>query len=185
MHVGPVHAYDQNLQQHLGDTLFALEDRTQVWIREIKSMGPEVWTRYGIGSMNRARSGTRSCRSIYTHNGPEARGMTELASDLNSLAGDNFEWASWSSGGAPAKIQFSLARAAQCAPNGTGNSPYDLTHGIPELLESSGSCPSPHPAPVWPCMGFRVPPKPPLGRMTITYTSATHIIRGKRAESEL
>ena len=35
------------------------------------------------------------------------------------------EWAIWSSKGAPAKTQFSLALAAQCASNSRGSSPYD------------------------------------------------------------
>jgi hypothetical protein len=33
------------------------------------------------------------------------------------------EWAIWSSEGAPAKLRFNLARAAQCAPNSRESNP--------------------------------------------------------------
>ena len=37
---------------------------------------------------------------------------------------------------------------------------------------------SPLPAPMWPCMGFRVFPQTPLGKMTITH-SYTYISSGE------
>ena len=84
-----------------------------------ESMGSEVWTRYGIGSMNQARSeaGIDSILSIYAR---KAHEITELVSDLNFRARSRTTisvWASWSSGGALAKNQFNLVLATQCAHN--------------------------------------------------------------------
>ena len=81
-----------------------------------ESMGSEVWTRYGIGSMNQARSeaGIDSILSIYAR---KAHEITELVSDLNFRARSRTTisvWASWSSGGALAKNQFNLVLATQC-----------------------------------------------------------------------
>ena len=59
-----------------------------------ESMGSEVWTRYGIGSMNQARSGTGidSIVSIYARIAPQKR--TGLQSwcptSISALADDNF-----------------------------------------------------------------------------------------------
>ena len=75
-----------------------------------ESMGSEVWTRDGIGSMNKAPRG--SIRFLD-------------------------EWAIWSSEGAPTKLRFNLGRAAQCAPNSRENGPYDPAHGAPELPEAA------------------------------------------------
>ena len=59
----------------------------------------------------------------------------------------------------PGKIRFNLARGAQSAPNSKMNSPYDPTHGAPELPEASGSCP----CPANPAMhGVKVTGSPPL-----------------------
>ena len=84
-------------------------------------MGSKVWTKYGIGSMNQARSGTGidSILSIYARMSPqECMGLHSWCpTSTSTLATDSFsldEWAIWTSvRGAPAKTRFSLARAAQ------------------------------------------------------------------------
>ena len=67
VHEGPSAARSQKLPQQRHHSIGRRQGRNRVWIREIKSMGSEVWTRYGIGSMNEARSGTGidSILSIY------------------------------------------------------------------------------------------------------------------------
>ena len=114
-----------------------------------ESMGSEVWTRYGIGSMNEARSGSiRSCRFMRAWRRKSARsdcGGSRSWCPISNCSRGQFldEWAIWSSEGAPAKLRFNLVWAAQCAPKSRENSLYDPAHGAPELPESSGICPSP------------------------------------------
>ena len=57
-----------------------------------ESMGSEVWTRYGIGSMNQARSEARGGIDICELSAPGAHGITEPVSDISfsSIADENF-----------------------------------------------------------------------------------------------
>ena len=73
----------------------------------------EVWNRkYEPGPI---RGGDRfDLIDLCELSAPGEHGITELASDLNSLTTIS-EWSIWSSGGTPAKTRFCLARAAQCA----------------------------------------------------------------------
>ena len=119
--------------------------------------------KYGVGGMNEVwnqkyepgpirdpgRGSIRSCRYMRAWRHRSAHDYRAgVRPHLQISRTTISEWAIWSSGGAPAKARFSLARATQCAPNSTRNSPFDPAHGAPELPEDSGSCRLP--APVWP-----------------------------------
>ena len=88
-----------------------------------ESMGSEVWTRYGIGSMYQARSEARGGArfDLCELSAPGAHGITELVSDLNfsSIADENFrvgDLVLWRRPGKnPAHQKLSLVLATQCA----------------------------------------------------------------------
>ena len=85
--------------------------------------------KYGVGSMNRSaiRNGDRfDPIDLCVRGAPRARGrvwIIKLPSDLKLQRSHNFEWAIWSSGGAPVETQLSLARATHCAHDSRESSP--------------------------------------------------------------